>query len=142
MSHEPAYFSKIRFLTTLTHSFCSAAWVENCRNARGCFTTGGRSVQSGTMDYSCFGGGTCIGLEDIARKGEGARNSPPPPQWLSTELTMMPAAVPSPRRASSGTVGAPSCGAAPGDRQVARSRCLAHPHDDSRSSGSLVRECR
>ena len=27
-----------------------------------------------------FGGDTCIGLEDIARKREGARNSPPP-QW-------------------------------------------------------------
>ena len=28
--------------------------MEHCRNAKGCFTTGGRSVQSGTIDCSRF----------------------------------------------------------------------------------------
>ena len=30
------------------------AWVENFRNARGCFSTGGRSAESELMNYSCF----------------------------------------------------------------------------------------
>ena len=30
------------------------AWVENCRNARGCFSAGGRLVQTGTIDCSRF----------------------------------------------------------------------------------------
>ena len=29
-------------------------WVENCRNARGCFSSGGRSVQSEMINYSCL----------------------------------------------------------------------------------------
>ena len=44
-------------LSCLPHvclSVCLPAWVENCRNARGCFSTGGRSVQSEMMIYSCF----------------------------------------------------------------------------------------
>ena len=35
-----------------------------------------------------FGGDTCIGLEDIARKQEGARKSPPPPSGARVKRSL------------------------------------------------------
>ena len=50
-SHQLTSTAQLKLCGFRLSSF--RAWVENCRNARGRFSTGGRSVQSGMVDVCC-----------------------------------------------------------------------------------------